>query len=461
MPRTRLRYRCSFDSRRLHGCGARYSQRLAVGRHVLRAQTVDRAGNRSGVRSVTVVVGSSQGSRLPSLHALNVVKQWYVDAAAGNDATGNGSSTRPWRTVQRAADYLRSTAAWPSSGDVAVNLRPTGTYKSTTDPSATLSLDFTSAARAPRAKRWLIWRRDPAYGGRAVIANPDGSDADKYGVVVSNTPYDNYMVFDGIRFTGESVPKGRAGSNGASTGVYLEGNNNHHFEFRNFEFDGFRQTNAASFESVEGVFQSGTSGPLSFVNGVFHDIATPGSGGAGGHGVYLHGESGILLLNVLAFKMNHGFAFQFYNSHGGVPGNGAIISHCTIVDNGFGANGGTIILPEAASNVKIVNSIIAYNGSAAAIHFYPIGSGSGNNGDHLLFYSNSGGNHDYSSGWTWTNERTADPHVLHGGKSNFRLRQGSPALGYSNTAYSPAKDLNGNPRPPGGEDAGAFQFVPR
>jgi hypothetical protein len=399
----------------------------------------------------------SQGSRLPALHAVNVVQQWYVDAAAGSDATGDGSSGRPWKSVQRAADYLRSSATWPSSGDVAVNLRPTGVYKTTTDP-ATLYLDFDSAARAPNANRWLVWRSDPAYNGRAVIANPDGSDADKYGVVVSNTAYDNYMVFDGIRFTGESVPKGLAGSNGASTGVYLEGNNNHHFEFRNFEFDGFRQTNAANFESVEGVFQSGTTGPLSFVNGVVHDIATPGSGGPGGHGVYLHGESGILLLNVLAYKMNHGFAFQFYNSGGGVPGNGAIISHCTIVDNGFGANGGTIILPEAASNVKIVNSILAYNGSAAAIHFVPIGSpGSGNNGDHLVFYSNSGGNHDYSSGWKWTNERTADPPVLDGAKSNFRLGQGSPAIGYSDSAYSPATDLAGNPRRPGAEDAGAFQ----
>jgi len=390
---------------------------------------------------------------------VNVVQQWYVDAAAGSDATGDGSSGRPWRSVQRAADYLRSSASWPSSGDVAVNLRPTGVYKTTTDPTATLYLDFDSAARAPNASRWLVWRRDPAYSGRAVIANPDGSDADKYGVVVSNTAYDNYMVFDRIRFTGESVPKGLAGSNGASTGVYLEGNNNHHFEFRNFEFDGFRQTNAASYESVEGVMQTGTSGPLSFVNGVIHDIATPGSGGAGGHGVYLHGESGILLLNVLAYKMNHGFAFQFYSSGGGVPGNGAIVSHCTVVDDGFGANGGTIILPGADSNVKIVNSILAYNGSAAAIHFYPVGSGSSNDGDHLLFYSNSGGNHDSSNGWTWTNNLTQNPLFVDRANRDYHLQASSPAIGYSDTAYSPATDLDGNPRPPGAEDAGAYERV--
>jgi hypothetical protein len=37
----------------------------------------------------------------------------------------------------------------------------------------------------------------------------------------------------------------------------------------------------------------------------------------------------------------------------------------------------------------------------------------------------------------------------------------SPAIGYSDTAYSPATDLDGTPRPQGAEDAGAFQYVAR
>ena len=51
-----LRFRCSFDSPRLHACAARYSQRLAVGRHVLRVQALDSDGAASPVVRVGVIV---------------------------------------------------------------------------------------------------------------------------------------------------------------------------------------------------------------------------------------------------------------------------------------------------------------------------------------------------------------------------------------------------------------------
>jgi YVTN family beta-propeller protein len=52
----RIRFRCSFDRPRLHRCGRRFAQRLAAGRHVLRAQAVDPAGRRSAVRRVSVTI---------------------------------------------------------------------------------------------------------------------------------------------------------------------------------------------------------------------------------------------------------------------------------------------------------------------------------------------------------------------------------------------------------------------
>lgn len=59
----RIRFRCSFDRPRLHACRARYSQRLGVGRHVLRVQAVDPAGRRSAVRRVSVTIMAA-GPRL-------------------------------------------------------------------------------------------------------------------------------------------------------------------------------------------------------------------------------------------------------------------------------------------------------------------------------------------------------------------------------------------------------------
>ena len=59
-PRAKLRFRCAVDSARLRACPARYNPTLALGRHVLRVQAVDAAGNKSRVASfvVTVVTAS-------------------------------------------------------------------------------------------------------------------------------------------------------------------------------------------------------------------------------------------------------------------------------------------------------------------------------------------------------------------------------------------------------------------
>ena len=52
---SRLRFRCSLDSRRLKACGNRIVRRLSVGRHVLRVAAVDQVGNVSPVAAVGIV----------------------------------------------------------------------------------------------------------------------------------------------------------------------------------------------------------------------------------------------------------------------------------------------------------------------------------------------------------------------------------------------------------------------
>ncbi len=407
----------------------------------------------------------SQGSNLPPIHAPSVAQNWYVNGVTGSDTSGDGSAGNPWKTAQKASDYLAITAAWPASGDVAVNLRPAGyTFKDTTGSAYTLWQHFTNSARGPNANRWVVWRGDQ---GRVTIENPDTSTQDSIGVFMDNSAFNNYTMFDNIIFSGGGVPKGVAGHNGGTIGLYTLGNNNHHILVQNFEFWGFKQTGAANggFESSEGVFQSGTAGPLQFVNGTIHDMGTVGSSAGGVHGLYLHGESGILILNVLAYNMFHGFAWQFYNSNGGSPGGGSVVSHVTLVDCGIANplhNGGTYLIMETAAHAKVANSVLAFNGEAPALHFIPGTPGTGSNADHLVFYGNTGHppDHDTSTGWTFTNIRTGlNPLFVNRPADNYRVGAGSPAIGYTDTTYSPAYDLDGIPRPAGAEDAGAYEFT--
>ncbi len=58
-PRTKIRYRCSFDSSRLHRCSARYRTVLTFRPHLLRVQAVDAAGNRSRITKIVVVILAS------------------------------------------------------------------------------------------------------------------------------------------------------------------------------------------------------------------------------------------------------------------------------------------------------------------------------------------------------------------------------------------------------------------
>jgi YVTN family beta-propeller protein len=69
VPAAKLRFRCSFDRRRLHACGRRYRQRLSVGRHLLRVRALDPAGRRSRVTKVRVRILPRTG---PGLREIEV-----------------------------------------------------------------------------------------------------------------------------------------------------------------------------------------------------------------------------------------------------------------------------------------------------------------------------------------------------------------------------------------------------
>jgi hypothetical protein len=54
--RRRIRFRCAFDTKRLHVCSSASRRHLPPGRHVLRVRAVDPAGNESGTTTVRIVL---------------------------------------------------------------------------------------------------------------------------------------------------------------------------------------------------------------------------------------------------------------------------------------------------------------------------------------------------------------------------------------------------------------------
>src|SRR3954469_15089050 len=91
VPARRIHFRCSFDRPKLHACRSRYSQRLSLGRHVLRVQAVDPAGRRSHIRKVRVTILRPGGPHVRRIdvggRAFSLVDAagsiWVADFSAG------------------------------------------------------------------------------------------------------------------------------------------------------------------------------------------------------------------------------------------------------------------------------------------------------------------------------------------------------------------------------------------
>src|SRR5689334_4556554 len=77
-------FRCAFDSKRLHGCRARFSQRLFPGKHTLRVRAVGRHGTLSRTVVVSVVIDIAY----PRLTTAAPIQ---VGAGAGVPAADGGS----------------------------------------------------------------------------------------------------------------------------------------------------------------------------------------------------------------------------------------------------------------------------------------------------------------------------------------------------------------------------------
>lgn len=407
-----------------------------------------------------------QGDALPALHSWNIGQNFYVDGVNGNDTTGDGSSGSPWATLQKVHNELRDNVSWVAAGqDVAVNIRA-GTYKAANTNVATLDIFFNNASRCPLSNRFLIWKPDEGHEGQVIIQNPDGTSDQRGCVRLQNggAARMSYIIFSGLEFDGEDTRKGAIG-NGNSYGIYFGpfgANTATDCEVLDCEIHGF-QVNGDGVQqcSAQGIPAEVGADGLKIVNCRIHDIGTTSlTSDFQEHGLYLQGHD-TLVLNTLIYNIPNGYNLQFY-SGGANEFDGSIVAHCTLDD----AEASGIVIHGNASDVAIKNCVITNHtgrgASSYGIEYEPAGNGSatGSVVDHIIYDNNQGGNREASpTGWTFTNETSDDPLYVDQPNADYRLSEGSPAIGYSDTSYSPSTDINGNSRAAGNEDAGAFEFT--
>jgi hypothetical protein len=400
-----------------------------------------------------------QGSGLRPKHRWNIGQRWYVDALNGSDATGNGSAGSPWQSLQKAADYLRTTATWPVGRDVAVNIRPTAAYKAPSTKQATLWTDFTSAARAPAANRYLIWRKDPAYSNRPVIRNPDGTSSSKGAIEVGSNALNSYQIFSGLNVDGEQIGKGTGA--GGSIGIYLSGttaNSNTHIEVLDTKIHGFRIGVSGGTNHSQNMFVEEGASFLLLDQVESYDNGGNGNGPANSeHGLYVQ-SSDVQITNSVFRDNPNGYGAQFYN------GGAATTPRLVIANSTFNNNYASGILVHGdEDNVRFENLIITGHyrrgNSSWGVEFFPAptGGASGSVIDHVLYYHNYANHWPAPAGWTISNEKSADPRFVNAAAGDLHLLAGSPALGFADGVFSPAVDFDGVPRRADAEDAGAFE----
>jgi hypothetical protein len=354
-------------------------------------------------------------------HALRAA-DYYVNAATGNDTTGNGTQGASWQTIGRALSIGLN------PGDV-VHVAP-GTYYGQV---------LVNASGAPGQPitvvcdvRWQCLVRGSNYSsavGRAVfllagdyinvinfdVADGDGSGAygiEGYGTVGSYLVQGNYV---------HDIPVPKCDSNGgAAIGPEATSGGGHSYVTANL------------VTRIGNVSQCGRA-----------------------NGVYLSGNGSVATNNVI------------YN----VWGTGIDISHLAqntvaafnTVDStqrGNGVGGVGVYLScdsTACNNNQVVNNIVT-NSVAAIENNQP---GINNVLDHNLFFGNQTNSCEGTGPSVCTNTVVGNPNYVNQAGGDFHLGPASAAIGSASSLDAPSRDFDGNPRPFPGRgtfDIGAYVF---
>jgi hypothetical protein len=351
----------------------------------------------------------------------------YVDAASGNDANP-GTSSRPFRTLQRAARIV-------GPGDVVIV--GDGVY---TGERIVLNLTRSGSAGSP-----IVFRAEHKW--RAVIDGQNNRSVT--GIHIGGS----YIRVEGFEIRGTS----RYGidaydGSGAAHDVQIVMNHIHAIGRICTDDKGGRVAVSAYVDN------------LVVERNVMHDVGRLGPGEQGcnptnaywqnhDHGVY-HGEGdNVVIRNNVFYNFTRGWAIHRYNGKGGT------VSGLSILNNTFAFpnpnRDGQVIISTSTTNLVIENNIF-YRPRTAGVEFDVSGLSGVTVSNNLTY----GGvvSTGTKSGITFSsNLDNTDPRFVSVSGLDFHLQSGSPAIDTGLPLLTVLTDLDGVSRPQGaGYDRGAY-----
>lgn len=344
---------------------------------------------------------SAQGFQLPPRLPASTGKTFYV-APNGSDANP-GTRTRPWRTLQRAANALRP-------GQRAL-------------------------VRAGRYRENVEIRRSGTAARPITIGAYPGERP-----VIESAEYP--LEIDGAYFRIRGfVLQGARGL--SSTNVYFE-SNAHHIELLR---------NEIRFSQDQGVFSEEETHDLFVLGNRIHDNGVDHQPGQHqSHGLYLQGRNHLVANNAI-YDHPFGFGIQVYDQN-----EGSIIVNNTVVKSGHsgivvGGSGGV-------SDITIRNNILAFNSSFGVQmdSTCPTGEVAV---DTNVIYGNSSGRVEPGCDTVIVEENIAkSPRFVALASRRLWLRRTSPARDRARADFAPRTDITGRRRPSGrGYEIGAYELV--
>ena len=376
-----------------------------AGTYVLVVVASDGSRSRTASLGFTVATpaqAATAGSGVASALPLSSGAAFYV-APSGSDSS-TGSSSSPWRTVQKALSTLApGQIAYVRAGVYAENLQ-LSRAGTTASPITIRNYPGESAVLRPAAS-------SPSY---PLYLAPSAANVRVQGFVIENA----------------------VGS--STTNIYIDGADR--IEVSDCEI---------RFSQRQGIFVEPSSTGVQILRNRIHDNGNL-TNAQQDHGIYIEGGDHLIAGNVIR-DQPHGFGIQIYPQASRVTA----VSN-TIVGNALGgivvgSDGGTV-----AADTLIVNNVLVGN-KYGIVTYWGGAVGSGNSARSNLAWNNPSGNFS-GSGVAYSANTVADPAFLDFAGRDLRLGAGSPALDRAELDFTPARDLDGTARPAGaGADQGAFE----